>query len=93
MIISCQQLYQYSKIKRDLPEVDVWLEFFLVTSQEQRSYMRSMRMLASQSWTRVCTEKDEERRSWVGSPREGGHVTPSFLTGDEKEFQSNIDFR
>ena len=58
-----------------------------------RSFIKSMRMLPSQSWTRACTEKDEERRSWVGSVREGGHVTPSFLTGDAKEFQSNIDFR
>ena len=50
--------------------------------------MRSMRMLASQPWTRAAfAEKDEERRSWVGSPREGGHVIPSSLTGDEKEFQ------
>ena len=31
--------------------------------------MRSMRMLASQSWTRECAEKDVERRSWVGSPK------------------------
>ena len=49
-------------------------------------------MLASQSSTRARVLENAERRSRVGSPA-GGHVTPSFLSGDEKEFKSNIDLR
>ena len=55
--------------------------------------MRSMRMLI---WS-VCKEGVVPEEKAGTKEREGknstkaGHVTPTFLTDDEKELQSNID--
>jgi hypothetical protein len=46
--------------------------------------------VSSQSLKQVWTGKTGGTKEWGGRTREG-HVTPSFLTDVEEEFQSNID--
>ena len=57
--------------------------------------MRSMRMRIQSILTEsVASSKDKERRRYTGGSAiiaSGGHVTPSFRTGDEQEFQSNVN--
>ena len=53
-----------SKIKRDLPEVNVWLEFFLVTTQEQRRYKTEFRISISECSggnVIICTSSSRSR--------------------------------
>ena len=39
-----------------------------------------------------CFQKKEGTKEREGKKPRVGHVTPSFLTDDEEEFQSNINF-
>ena len=53
--------------------------------------MRSMRMLIKSVFKASVSRRKRERRITGGKNARAGHVTPSFLTDDEEEFQSNID--
>ena len=55
--------------------------------------MRSMLMLVKSVLKASVSRRNKEgTKEREGQKSRVGHVTPSFLTDDEEEFQSNIDF-
>ena len=52
--------------------------------------MRSMRMLIKSVLKAIVSRRKGTKEREGKNPRTG-HVTPSFLTDGEEEFQSNID--